>query len=57
MNQSIMNSLMVDKEYKRFFPKSRDAHSVVGFNMKEYELIFSSVVVCLKLRPETTRIA
>ena len=25
--------------------------------MKEYELIFSSVVVCLKLRPETTRIA
>ena len=37
MNLSIMNSLMVDKEYKRFFPKSRDAHNVVGFNMKEYE--------------------
>ena len=36
-NPSIMNSLMIEKEYGRFFPESRKTPEIVGFNMKHYE--------------------
>ena len=36
-NPSIMNSLMVEKEYVRFFPENRKTPEIVGFNMKHYE--------------------
>ena len=36
-NHSIMNSLMIEKEYGRFFPKARKTPEIVGFNMKHYE--------------------
>ena len=36
-NHSIMNSLMIEKEYGRFFPKARKTPEIVGFNMKQYE--------------------
>jgi hypothetical protein len=36
-NHSIMNSLMIEKEYGRFFPKSKKTPEIVGFNMKHYE--------------------
>ena len=36
-NHSIMNSLMMDKEYRRFFPNTRKTPEIVGFNMKNYE--------------------
>ena len=34
---SIMNSLMIEREYGRFFPKTRKTPEIVGFNMKQYE--------------------
>merc|ERR1712088_1235555 len=36
-NHSIMNSLMIQKEYGRFFPKTTKTPEIVGFNMKSYE--------------------